>query len=237
MEGSQTTKNTASANTKWSSIWSSWTCNFLCLNIFIRPKFYQYFSTLKFIFGVGKFYFIFWFKGWAPRHGTQYNDTWHNNTQHNDISIKTLSIMALSIMALSITKFLIMTQSKMTLSIKTLGITTLNIMIFSIIINKMRHSTHWQSIVIPSVINVGCHLCCVTYKPFMLSVVMLRVVAPSQPRTTGCSIVTLIYPAWYFKTTEIQCMQFEFMAIIFENWHAILPIRYKSSNLWMHPKL
>jgi hypothetical protein len=61
--------------------------------------------------------------------------------------------MAFSIMTLSM-----MTFSIMTLSIMTLSIMILCVMTFSIIINK--------------------NLLSVTYKPFMLSVVILSVVAP-----------------------------------------------------------
>jgi len=32
----------------------------------------------------------------------------------------------------------------------------------------------------PNVIYVECHLCCVTYKPLILSVIVLSVVAPSD---------------------------------------------------------
>ncbi len=82
------------------------------------------------------------------------------------LSITTFSLTTLSISTLSIT-----TLSIMTLSNTTLRITTISIMTFYIPINKSRHSAQLHSALWQSFVMLN-----VTYKPFVLIVVMLSVI-------------------------------------------------------------
>jgi hypothetical protein len=83
---------------------------------------------------------------------------------------KSFGATTLGIMTISITTLSIMTPSITTLSIMTLSITT-----FSITINNTRLSAQWQSVIMLSVIKHSVVMLNVTYKPYMLNVVLLSV--------------------------------------------------------------